>query len=168
MPLVTTDLLLWAYVGLVFLAALALMISSLPRWARLLLLVGATGLYFVADDTLAEVWGWPSRGALPARFVLLAAVIEEPSKGHEGALYVWVQPLKDGRPEAAPRAYQLPYAKDVHALLDDARRKLREGVSQLGTAEPKRGPEGPSWLRPGADEQVLKIRDMPVPQLPEK
>lgn len=75
---------------------------------------------------------------------------------------------QDSRPESAPRAYRLPYAKDVHALLDDSLRKIREGVSQLGTAEPKRGPKGASWLRPGSDEQVLKLRDMPKPQLPEK
>jgi hypothetical protein len=27
---------------------------------------------------------------------------------------------------------------------------------------------GFSWLRPGSDEQDIKIRDLPVPQLPEK
>ena len=39
---------------------------------------------------------------------------------------------------------------------------------QMGTSEPKVGKRGLSWLRPGNDEQVIKIRDMPVPQLPEK
>jgi hypothetical protein len=40
--------------------------------------------------------------------------------------------------------------------------------SGVGTAEPKTGPKGFSWLRPGSDEQAVKIRDLPVPQLPEK
>ena len=57
---------------------------------------------------------------------------------------------------------------NLHALLNDALRKIREGVSQLGTLDPKRGRPGLSWLRPGSDEQVIKLRDMPKPQLPEK
>ena len=37
----------------------------------------------------------------------------------------------------------------------------------LGVARGKaRGPG--SWLQPGADEQEVRIRDLPVPQLPEK
>jgi hypothetical protein len=38
----------------------------------------------------------------------------------------------------------------------------------MGSAEPKAGAKGLAWLRPGSDEQNVKIRDMPVPQLPEK
>jgi hypothetical protein len=33
---------------------------------------------------------------------------------------------------------------------------------------PKAGKKGIGWLRPGADEQEVKIRDLPAPQLPEK
>lgn len=168
MSAASTDLLLWGYVALAFLAALALMISTLPGWARVLLLAGVTGLYFVADETLGGVWGWPSRDALPERFVLIAAVIEEPSQRGDGALYVWVNALKDGKPAPMPRAFRLPYAKDLHALLNEAMMKTRQGVTQLGTAEPKSGPQGASWLRPGNAEQSIKIRDLPVPQLPEK
>ena len=38
----------------------------------------------------------------------------------------------------------------------------------MGTAEPKAGPKGVSWLRPGSEEQNVKIRDLPSPQLREK
>ncbi|MBL8334010.1 MAG: hypothetical protein JNM08_12935 [Rubrivivax sp.] len=164
----STDSLLWAYVALLFVAALALAASSWPRWAKALLVAGVTGLYFVADSALDGVWGWPSRTGLPERFVLLAAVIEEPSKTHPGALYVWVNALEKGKPARQPRAYRLPYTKDLHTLLDEGMKKTRQGVSQMGTAEPKSGPKGLSWLRPGSDEQNVKIRDMPSPQLPEK
>jgi hypothetical protein len=114
------------------------------------------------------MWGWPSGDALPARFVLLAAVIDEPSTKRPGGLYVWVNALEDGKPSAQPRAYRLPYSKDLHALLNESMKKAREGVSQLGTSEPKVGKAGLSWLRPGNDEQVVKLGDLPVPQLPEK
>jgi hypothetical protein len=124
--------------------------------------------YFQADGVVHGLWGWPSADALPERFVLLAAVIEEPTTKNPGALYVWVNALENGKPAAQPRAFRLPYAKDLHALLDEGMKKVRQGVSQLGTAEPKAGPKGFAWLRPGSDEQAVKIRDLPVPQLPEK
>jgi hypothetical protein len=163
-----TDLVLWAYVALAALAALALAASRWPAWGKALLVAGVTALYFGAASVLDDAWGWPSRGTLPERFVLLAAVIEEPAKSEPGALYVWVNGLTEGRPGRQPRAYRLPYSKDLHALLDEGMKKVRQGVAQMGTAEPRSGPRGLSWLRPGADEQEVKIRDLPVPQLPEK
>ena len=157
-----------SFVALVFVALLALLWSRWPVWLKGLLVVGVTVLYFHADDVVHGMWGWPSSDALPARFVLLAAVIDEPSAKRPGALYVWVNALEDGKPGALPRAFKLPYSKDLHALLNDGMKKVREGVSQMGTSEPKVGKPGLSWLRPGNDEQVVKLRDLPVPQLPEK
>ncbi len=166
--MLATDALLWAYVALAFVAALALLASRWPRWAKALVVVGVTSLYFWADHALNDVWGWPSKHALPERFVLLAAVIEEPSKTKPGALFVWVNALEKGKPAREPRAYTLPYSKDLHSLLNEGMKKVRQGISQMGTAEPKSGPRGLAWLRPGSDEQNVKIRDMPLPQLPEK
>ena len=153
---------------LLLLVVLALLWSHWPAWAKLALVVAASGLYFVADERVHQMWGWPSADALPERFVLLAAVIDEPGARSKGALFVWVNALEDGRPAREPRAYRLPYAKDLHALLDEGMKKVRQGVSQMGTAEPKTGNRGLSWLRPGNDEQKVKIRDLPTPQLPEK
>jgi hypothetical protein len=163
-----TDSLLWIYVALAFVAGLALLASHWPRWAKALVVTGVTALYFGAEGVLDDVWGWPSRHALPERFVLLAAVIEEPTKNQPGALFVWVNALEKGRPAGAPRAYKLRYSKDLHALLNEGMKKVRQGIAQMGTAEPKRGPSGFSWLRPGSDEQNVKVRDLPLPQLPEK
>lgn len=154
--------------ALAFLALLAILWSRWPAWAKGLLVVGVSVFYFFADDVVHGMWGWPSSDPLPERFVLLAAVIDEPNAKHSGALYVWVNAIEMGKPAALPRAFRLPYAKDVHALLNESMKKVREGVSQMGTAEPKPGKRGLAWLRPGSDEQVVKIRDLPVPQLPEK
>lgn len=163
-----TDPLLWAFVALAFLLALACLASSWPSRVKLALVLATTLLYFWTDSALEGVWGWPSRQALPERFVLLAAVIEEPTKTRPGAVHVWVNALENGKPAPQPRAYQLAYTKDLHSLLNEGMKKVRQGVSQMGSAEPKRGPKGLSWLRPGNDEQQIKIRDLPVPQLPEK
>lgn len=153
---------------LALLCVLALAWSRWPAWLKGLLVVATTAFYFYADDAVHALWGWPSGDALPERFVLLAAVIDEPDAKHPGGLYVWVNALENGRPAPQPRAYRLPYSKDLHALLDEGLKKVRQGVSQMGSAEPKTGPRGFAWLRPGGDEQLVKLRDLPVPQLPEK
>lgn len=155
-------------VALAFLTVLALLWSRWPAWLKGLLVVGVTLFYFHAHEVIHSTWGWPSADPLPERFVLLAAVIEEPGTRSPGALYVWVNALENGKPAAQPRAYRLPYAKDLHALLNEGMKKIREGVSQYGTSEPKVGKGGLSWLRPGNDEQAIKLRDLPSPQLPEK
>jgi hypothetical protein len=164
----STEALLWGYVALMFIGALAMAFSRWPAWMKAALVVGVTALYFGAASVLDNVWGWPSRDSLPERFVLLAAVIEEPSKTSAGSLYVWVNAMEQGKPAREPRAYRLAYTKDLHALLNEGMKKARQGVSQMGTATPKNGPRGLAWLRPGNDEQDVKIRDLPVPQLPEK
>jgi hypothetical protein len=163
-----TDPLLWIIVALAFLLLLALLASSWPKVAKALLVLSVTGLYFLADRTLDEVWGWPSGGVLPERFVLLAAVIEEPGKTREGAIFVWVHALEHGKPVPQPRAFRLAYSKDLHALMNEGMKKMQRGVSQMGTATPKAGPKGFAWLRPDSAEQDVKIRDLPLPQLPEK
>ena len=154
--------------ALAFLALLALLWSRWPGWLKGVLVVGVTVFYFFANEVVHSMWGWPSGDPLPERFVLLAAVIDEPNAKRPGALYVWVNALEEGKPTAQPRAFLLPYSKDVHALLNEGMKKIREGVSQVGTSEPKVGKRGLSWLRPGNDAQNVKLRDMPVPQLPEK
>ena len=157
-----------SFVLLVALCVLALLWSRWPAWMKALLVLGTAVFYFYADDAVHNLSGWPSTDALPERWVLLAAVIEEPSAKSKGALYIWVNGIDNGKPVAQPRAFRLPYTKDLHALLNEGMKKTRQGVSQMGTAEPKSGPKGLSWLRPGSDEQNVKIRDMPSPQLPEK
>lgn len=153
---------------LLLLCALALLQSRWPHWMKALLVTGVAVFYFFADEAVHQLSGWPTADALPERFALLAAVIEEPSSKNSGALYVWVNAIENGKPSAQPRAYKLPYTKDLHSLLNEGMKKARQGVSQMGTATPKAGKRGLAWLRPGSDEQEVKIRDMPSPQLPEK
>ena len=157
-----------SFAALVLLATLALLWSRWPAWLKMLLIVGVTVLYFWGDDVVHNLSGWPTPDALPERFTLLAVVIDEPSNKSTGALYLCVNAIQNGKPVAQPRAYKLPYAKDLHALLNESMKKARQGISQMGTAEPKAGKKGIGWLRPGADEQAVKIRDLPAPQLPEK
>jgi hypothetical protein len=171
----------WVVVAVIALLVIALIISRLPKWIKAGLILLATGSYFFVHQVAEDLSGWPSKTALPERFVLLAAVIEEPKKGQTGRIFVWLEPLPAVSSQSSPastsqrtnlsrmpRAYELPYGKDLHSLLEESKKKMRQGVSQLGTAEPKRGKQGFSWLKAASDEQEVKLRDMPIPQLPEK
>ena len=157
-----------SFAALVLLCTLALLWSRWPGWLKGLLVVGVTLLYFWGDDVVHNLAGWPTPDALPERFALLAVVIEEPTNKTAGALYLWVNAIDKGKPVAQPRAYKIAYTKDLHALLNEGMKKARQGVSQMGSATPKHGKKGLGWLRPGSDEQEVKIRDLPAPQLPEK
>ena len=160
--------LILSFAALVLLCTLALLWSRWPVWMKAVLVAGVTVLYFWGDDVVHNLSGWPTPDALPDRFALLAVVVEEPSSKTAGALYLWVNAIDKGKPIPQPRAYRLAYTKDLHALLNESMKKARQGISQMGTAEPRSGPKGVSWLRPGNEEQNVKIRDLPSPQLPEK
>lgn len=157
-----------SFCGLVLLVVLALLWSRWPGWLKGILVAATAAFYFYADDVAHNLSGWPSTDSLPERFALLAVVIEEPSAKSAGALYLWVNAIEAGKPVPLPRSYKLAYTKDLHALLNEGMKKARQGVSQMGTATPKVGKRGLGWLRPGSDEQEVKIRDLPAPQLPEK
>ncbi len=86
-----------------------------------------------------------------AEYLAALRANEEPSAKTAGALYIWVNAIDKGKPIAQPRAYKLPYAKDLHALLNESMKKARQGISQMGTAESKTGKKGIGRLRPGAD-----------------
>jgi hypothetical protein len=167
----TNALLMMAYVGLAFLV-LMLILSHKGNYAlKLGIIALTTGFYFLADAGLRNTAGWPAKQALPEKFMLLAAVFDEPdpTKNTAGNLFVWVNAIENGKPTGDPRAYRLPYQKDLHGLLAEAMKKNRQGITQLGKTEPKAKPGGLSWLRGGADDvQDIKIMDMPTPQLPEK
>lgn len=156
------------FAALLVVTTFALLWSRWPTWAKGLLVVGVTAFYFFAFEAISGMWGWPAAEALPERFVLLAAVVEEPTKQSPGALYIWVNALDGSRTAREPRAYRLPYEKDLHALINEGLKKARQGVMQMGTAEPRAGSGRNAWLRNGAEVQDIRIRDLPAPQLPEK
>ena len=172
-PAVSSQLLLLALVyALLAFLLLALCLGTRWHWglkAAMVLLV--SGFYAFGHQTFKAVSGWPAEDELPQRFVLLSAVFDEPSpaRGHKGAIYLWVNPMKDNQPLEMPRAFKLPYEKDLHRILGDGVKKARDGNTQLGETEPRRGQGGLAWLRPASNDKVeIKLRDLPRAQLPEK
>ena len=158
-----------SFASLLFVTLIALLWSRWPSWLKGMLVAGVTVLYFFGHEAIHGIWGIPSTDALPPRFVMMAAVVQEPTTKKPGLLYLWVSRLGDNGPALEPRAYQLPYSRELHKQIDEGLKKGRDGISQVGTAEIKAGAgKGLGWLTPGNDEQEIKISDLPSPQLPEK
>ncbi|HRK37791.1 MAG TPA: hypothetical protein PK347_05315 [Burkholderiaceae bacterium] len=172
-PAVHTEIVQLAVVyALLAFLLLCLCLATRWHWAvKASMVLTVSGFYVFAHATLQGMSGWPTEAELPRRFMLLAAVFDEPSpaRGHAGAIYIWVNPMKDHQPLDMPRVHKLPYEKDLHRILGDGMKKAREGNSQMGTTEPVRGPGGFAWLRPaGNDKLQIKLSDVPRAQLPEK
>jgi hypothetical protein len=154
---------------LLFITLVALLWSHWPIWLKGVLITAVTVLYFYGHEAVHSIWGIPSTDALPPKFVVLSAVVQEPTNKTPGLLYLWISKIGDNGPVLEPRAYQLPYSRKLHTQIDEGIKKGRDGISQVGTAEVKAGNgRGLGWLRPGNDEQEIKISDLPSPQLPEK
>jgi hypothetical protein len=161
--------LVMAFAALLLLALLALLWSRWPAWFKGLLVLAVTVLYFAGHEAVRSIWGIPSTEAMPERFTMLSAVIEEPTSRAKGAIYLWVSVPREDGPLLEPRAYKLPYTKELHTQVDQGLRRGKDGVAQMGSAEARAGKgRGSGWLKPGNDEQEVKIRDLPSPQLPEK
>ena len=159
-----------AFAALLMLLACALLWSRWPAWLKGVLVIGVTLLYFVGNAAIHGIWGVPSTDALPERFLMLSAVVEEPTSRGPGAMYLWVSELHEGKPTLEPRAFRLPYSKELHTQVNEGLKRGRDGVNQMGTAEVRPGKAGLGLpgLKPGNDEQEVKVRDLPAPQLPEK
>lgn len=155
-------------------AFLLLILCLATHWSRLLklgMIVVVTCAYFIAESAFDSMLGWPAAGGLPEKFVLLATVIEEPDRERstKGAIFIWVNGVENGKPVAEPRAYRVAYGKPLHAMLNEAMKKSRQGISQIGSTEAPAAGKNGSWLRSAADPNVkIKITDAPAPQLPEK
>lgn len=172
-PALDADLL---SLGLVYalMAFLLLVLCLATRWSWWLkagMVVAVSGFYLLAQTSFVRLSGWPSAERLPSDFVFLSAVFDEPqpARQHPGAIFIWVHPLQDQGLAAMPRAFRLPYQKDLRGILEEGIKKARDGNTQLGSLHPKSGPQGSTWLRPaGADEWEIRLRDVPRAQLPEK
>ena len=155
---------------LAFLLLCICLFSTINKKAKLLLVIVTSAAYFISFDALKMTQGWATPDSVPAKFVLLAAVIEEPVKDKtKGEIFVWLQELVDNKPQGEPRAFRFPYEKGLHSLFEDGIKKTRNGNSQIGSLEPLRGPKSNNWLRSGGDEPPkVRLGDLPAPQLPEK
>ena len=163
--------LLAAYVLIALLLLNLCLYSRLPVWVKASSIVIVSLFYWVTYDSLTGLMGWPTTASMPEKFLLLARVVVEPDKesGDSGAVYLWADDLGEGRPSMIPRAYHLPYDAVLHKRVEEAIKRQRQGIVQVGTA--KNGEDlAPSkqGKRFGELGSELEFNDLPDPRLPEK
>jgi hypothetical protein len=108
------------------LAALAgLAAASGRRWALRLPLLAATPVLALAVWwQLSQRDGWPT-GSRPADgSAFVAGVVQAPTPGSAGAIYLWAQPPRSN----APRSYRLPYTSQLERQVAKAARAAKRGA----------------------------------------
>jgi len=162
-----------AYSFLLSMLLLSLLHSRWHWWTKLIFVILVPAACVLGFHTWRQAQGWPSETAIPERFMLNGAIIEEPDpvEGVTGGVFLWLTDLAHHELGSEPRAYRLAYDKKLHVDIQQALRKLRDGKLQIG--EVNRTGDTSESLNPnrpfgGQIEEIVRFRDLPDPALPEK
>jgi hypothetical protein len=138
-----------------------LVVASGRHWALRLPLLAATPLLAIAVWwQLAQRDGLPSDSHLADGSAFVAGVVQAPTLGDAGAIYLWVQPPNS----TTPRAYRLPYSRQLEQQVGDAAKAAKRG-GHVGV----RGAQRPTHAkrRGGGDADVrtsnLRFYRLPSP-----
>ena len=183
--------------GFVLIAALVLwfVIGSKGHWGIKAAMI-VLSLYFCLSVgfSIAEFMGWPTDGKLPPKFLLYWAVIQEPDAklGDEGSIYVWVRPINEtgiehkGRNyyllsfydgKSQPRAYSIPYSRELHEQTQKAIDTISKGGGVGGTSgengekgrgEGRVGDKAGDGGRSLTNNGGIEFHKLPPPKLPDK
>lgn len=124
-----------AYALVAGLAILMVFQTRMPIILRGGLTVMVVALMFLTYRGIGDIRGLPSDAAPPDRFRLYWAQIDEPDKvsGTPGSIFLWIRELdSDYYPTGLPRAYKLPYSKELAALVMDAQASITKGEEIAG------------------------------------
>jgi hypothetical protein len=171
---------------------LSLNLASRWHWGVKAFAIAITTAFFgVSYASIAGLIGWPSDAHVPEHFQLDWATVVEPDKlnGSPGSIYLWVEALDDNNmPAGTPRAFRVPYSRDLAERIGHAKERIEQGKDQAGTARdlvPEDPPDEDRHLvgtPPRRDEPrspgdptafiqhlpAIEFEDMPPPALPPK
>jgi hypothetical protein len=179
----------------VLIGVLLLSLNLASRWhwgIKAAAIVITSGFFGVSYLSIGELIGWPAEARMPEHFQLHWARVVEPDKlnGLPGSIYLWIEALDENNMLAGtPRAFRLPYSRDLADRIGHAKERIEQGTDQLGTARdlemPKGEPDKDRRLagapprqgeRGGTgdptafiqDMPSIEFEDMPPPALPPK
>lgn len=119
-------------------AALALAIRARAPWqVRAVVVVGVLGIAFPIWAAASADAGWPVSASIPDGSAVLGCIVQEPSPGDAGRVYLWLvppvaggsNPLAQKHADGAPRAYVEPYSLGLEAACQQAQ-KMSGGGGQ--------------------------------------
>ena len=137
----TIVLLSLAYGFLAILLLLVLLSSGINITVRIVMTFATLAFMFVTYFTIGELRGWPSDKGLPSSFQLLWGRVVEPDPLTEtrGHVFLWVEELdEDNFPSGWPRAYMLPYNRELAELVNGAVEDIEAGESVAGVLTKER------------------------------
>lgn len=184
-----------AYIALAVLL-MSLNLQSAWRWpVKVIAVVLTTGLYALTYQSVIGMMGWPADQKLPKNFQLHWGTVNEPDKflGTAGNVFLWVEEIDaQNYPVGTPRAFKLPYSKELAEMVMKARANIEAGHQQAGTAEEvaeaqeqaeqesqdvqmagQRNEDDPGGSERDPDallnrQNVLEFHDLPPPELERK
>jgi hypothetical protein len=179
----------------VVLAVLLLSLNLASRWhwgIKALAIALTTAFFGISYASITGLVGWPSEARLPERFQLNWGTVVEPDKlnGAPGVIYLWVEALDENNsPAGVPRAFRVPYRRELADRIGHARERIEQGAEQAGTVRDLEFPESlpdqdrrlagtpPRENDPGTPGDPtafiqhmpsIEFEDMPPPALPPK
>lgn len=183
-------LLTGAYALIAAILVMVLFSTRVPVFVRAICTVLAVGLIFSTYWGIGEIRGMPSDARPPELFRLHWALVVEPDKLNEedGYVFLWIEALdEDNYPNGLPRAYQLPYSRELAEAVETALRSIQDGeevsgeisddAAELETAERLATEigEGGQGADPSVGERFLQLDfgdisfgAMPAPVTPDK
>lgn len=134
-----------SYVLLLAVAYAALMALHLVLLAHLRVrtlvksaaVIAMTSLSIATFYWMQGLLGWSAAVAVPKRFKIVATRVIEPDHQRDslGAIHLWLEALDERNiPSGVPRAYLLPYSKELAAKVAHAESEIKKGNAQGGTA----------------------------------
>lgn len=140
--------------GYVLLALLLLSLnlkSSWPWAIKLIAIMVTTLTYMGTFYSLDQLRGYPVSEALPDRFEMEWALVDEPDKftGEEGSIFLWVRELDElKQPIGPPRAYRQSFDEALAERTEEARRMVQGGERVVGFVEIR---DAEDTAQPGAE-----------------
>jgi hypothetical protein len=133
------------------------------RWALRLPLLAATPVLALAVWwELSQRDGWPTASHPADGGAFVAGVVQAPTPGNAGAIYLWVQPQNSD----APRSYRLRYSRQLERQVAHAASAAKQGV-RVGL----RAARKPTRRHVGAPQMPsgrLEFYKLPPPKLKAK
>ena len=188
--------------GFILIATLILwfVIGSKGHWLSKAVII-LLSLYFCLSVgfSINNFVGWPTNESLPPKFLVHWAVIDEPDakSGEEGNIYIWIKPLSVEEKNrdswnnyllsfyeggSKPRAYRLPYSRELHEQAQEVIGMIMQGQGVGGTNSGIGKGEGKSKNALGRDGKAkgeenggsltrnggIMFHRLPPPKLPNK
>lgn len=155
-----------SHLGLVVLLLSLNLRSDWPWLVKAGAIAVTLGFCVSAFVALEAMLGWPTATPPPGKFQLHAALVDEPDrlKSYPGAIYLWLSPRDaEGRASGPPRAFALPYSRELHEEAARAQARLEDGRPVQGAATRR-----PDDDRRGQRSLQVELFEAPPALLPPK